>query len=101
MIHLSDNHGAQEAINERRRRELQVWNDKHKDEIAAAAAKAAEEAAKHPAVETNNEIGSNASPAKTAPEAETKTEEIKTEDAAKADDKATINVNDKEKKNGN
>mgnify|MGYP000895670760 CR=1 FL=1 len=35
MIHLSDNHGAQEAINERRRRELQVWNDKHKDEIAA------------------------------------------------------------------
>ena len=44
------------------------------------AAKAAEEAAKHPAVETNNEIGSNASPTKTAPEAETKTEEIKTED---------------------
>ena len=28
-------------------------------------------------------------------------QEIKTEDAAKADDKATINVNDKEKKNGN
>ena len=43
-----------------------AYNDKHKDEIAAAAAKAAEEAAKHPAVETNNEIGSNASPAKTA-----------------------------------
>tara|TARA_B110000285_G_C14892565_1_gene499233 strand:+ start:311 stop:670 length:360 start_codon:yes stop_codon:yes gene_type:complete len=78
-----------------------AYNDKHKEEIAAAAAKAAEEAAKHPVVETNNEIGSNASPAKTAPEAETKTEEIKTEEPDKADDKATINVNDKEKKNGN
>ena len=34
-FHYSDNRGAQEAINERRRRELQVWNDKHKDEISA------------------------------------------------------------------